>query len=73
VHEVQGLKVTASLGVQAFGPLAASPALMMDHADQALYRAKRSGRNRVMVFDESPEISFDPTPAGKPAGDMVSA
>ena len=53
VHEVQGLHVTASLGVEVFGPAAATPALMMDRADQALYRAKRGGRNRVLVYAEA--------------------
>ena len=53
VHEVQGLKVTASLGVEAYGPAATTPALMMDRADQALYRAKHGGRNRVVVYADS--------------------
>jgi diguanylate cyclase (GGDEF)-like protein len=47
VREVAGLRVTASLGVQGFSTQCASPALMIDQADQALYRAKRGGRNRV--------------------------
>ncbi len=51
VREVQGLHVTASLGVECFNANAATPALMMDHADQALYRAKRGGRNRVVVYE----------------------
>jgi diguanylate cyclase (GGDEF)-like protein len=50
VHEVTGLRVTASLGVEAYGPAAATPALMMDRADQALYRAKRGGRNQVRIY-----------------------
>ncbi len=53
VPEAQGLKVTASLGVEAFGPASRTPAVMMDHADQALYLAKRGGRNRVKVFGEA--------------------
>ena len=53
VREVQGLHVTASLGVEVFCADAQTPALMMDRADQALYRAKRGGRNRVEVFQDA--------------------
>ncbi len=63
VHEVQGLHVTASLGVEAYGPAAATPALMMDRADQALYRAKRSGRNQVVVYADTADAAPPPTAA----------
>src|SRR6267378_2050390 len=45
-----GLKLTISIGVAA----TAEPALfttLMEHADQALYAAKQSGRNQVRVAD----------------------
>jgi diguanylate cyclase (GGDEF)-like protein len=77
VREVQGLHVTASMGVQAFCADAATPALMMDHADQALYRAKRGGRNRVMVYG-APDTAGEaaaaaPTAAGAPADAPAAA
>ena len=67
VHEVQGLHVTASLGVEAFSATACSPALMMDRADQALYRAKRGGRNQVVVYSDSADAAETQQPPTAPA------
>ena len=50
VRDVADLKVTVSIGVHTLGAGAASATELIDHADQALYRAKRSGRNRVSMF-----------------------
>lgn len=51
VREVEDLHVSVSLGVEALSnEVLAAPALI-DRADQALYRAKRSGRNRVCAFE----------------------
>lgn len=47
VRTTRGLKVTSSFGVSAYTPQTADPAEMIDLADQALYIAKKSGRNRV--------------------------
>jgi len=51
--DIQGrlLHVTVSVGVaEALGP-GDTLARMIDRADQAMYRAKQAGRNRVVVFE----------------------
>ncbi|MEI8094006.1 MAG: diguanylate cyclase [Spirochaetales bacterium] len=45
----QALKVTASFGVTAFHPDDADVTLVFSRADEALYEAKQTGRNRVAV------------------------
>lgn len=49
VREVPGLRVTVSLGVAALDPYIDHAAQMVDAADQALYQAKRGGRNRAVL------------------------
>ncbi len=49
VREVAGLRVTASFGVEMLSRAIDNVASLIEHADQALYRAKRSGRNRVAM------------------------
>jgi diguanylate cyclase (GGDEF)-like protein len=44
------VRVTASLGVGEYQARAGDSALVYDRADQALYAAKRGGRNRVAVM-----------------------
>ena len=50
VREVQGLRVTASLGLDTLSRNTASALKLIDHADQAMYRAKKGGRNQVCAY-----------------------
>ena len=43
------LTVTVSGGVAQRGPESDTPDAMLKHADDALYEAKRTGRNRICV------------------------
>lgn len=47
------IRVTVSAGIAAFPEHGSTPSLLIERADQALYKAKRSGRNRVVVWEES--------------------
>lgn len=48
-----GVRVTMSFGVAEIGPHVADPATLIDLADQALYHAKKNGRNRVTTWSPS--------------------
>jgi two-component system, cell cycle response regulator len=59
-------QVTVSIGVAAFPTDSKDPIELVEMADSALYRAKRSGRNRVCAYrDLSPEEASLPLPARK--------
>lgn len=45
------LALTASLGITVYPLDAADPGALLRHADQAMYQAKESGRNRYHLFD----------------------
>jgi len=52
--EEQAIKITASLGISSLIPnnsLNKNRQFMVNQADQALYQAKNSGRNQVILFD----------------------
>jgi diguanylate cyclase (GGDEF)-like protein len=55
VREVPGLRVTASVGLGVLARPDEPVATLIERADQALYRAKRAGRNRVAA-DESASL-----------------
>jgi diguanylate cyclase (GGDEF)-like protein len=61
-----GLKVTMSVGVSAAAGEEASYDRLMKASDEALYRAKREGRDRVVTAEP-----FDPQPS--PGGPQLAS
>jgi diguanylate cyclase (GGDEF)-like protein len=53
-HKIAGVKVTASFGVAQYEAGLADPPTLVEKADQALYRAKETGRNRVVAAPKPP-------------------
>ena len=51
-HEGQILKFNISVGLAEFSPLCDSPMEWLERADQALYQAKQTGRNKYCVWQE---------------------
>jgi len=51
----QALHITASFGISTTTESTKTPWAVYQHADEALYVAKRNGRNRVMVYSVSQE------------------
>ena len=45
-----GNKVTVSMGIATFPSHGTSAEVLVEHADEALYRAKSGGKNRVVVY-----------------------
>ena len=60
------ITVAASFGVSSSCASGYDLTRLLAHADSALYRAKRAGRNRVMAYDaaESGEMKAIPPPSG---------
>lgn len=50
IGETHGLRVTASLGLDVLSLATPSASTLIDHADQAMYRAKKGGRNQVCTY-----------------------
>lgn len=51
--KVREQTVTISVGVSVFPEHGAKAEMVVNHADTALYRAKKNGRDQVVVWDES--------------------
>ncbi|QDT35917.1 diguanylate cyclase [Stratiformator vulcanicus] len=72
---VEGLTITSSFGVASLEMSVPDPEALVDLADQALYAAKKSGRNRVVTADNIATVSVqseDADPRSE-AGDQASA
>jgi len=50
INNTRSIPVTVSIGVAFGGPADENPGLLIQHADEALYQSKSSGRNRVTYF-----------------------
>ncbi|MFN2491752.1 MAG: GGDEF domain-containing protein, partial [Pyrinomonadaceae bacterium] len=55
-------RITISIGVAAFPDDATDPIQLVELADSALYRAKRSGRNRICAYRPSLAMTEGPLP-----------
>ena len=55
-------RITISIGVAAFPDDATDPIQLVELADSALYRAKRSGRNRICAYRPSLAVTEAPLP-----------
>ena len=62
LHQGQSLgMITVSIGVAALPDHGTSPSALLEAADSALYRAKREGRDRVVLAEPmvSPDLQFE--------------
>lgn len=60
VHDGHRLSVTVSIGIAQQGPKTPDMTTLVDYADQALFEAKRAGRNRVQASTNRAEESAIP-------------
>jgi diguanylate cyclase (GGDEF)-like protein len=60
--------VTVSIGIASFPEDGAGIDVIMERADQAMYRAKNGGRNRVISYVHAPNSTEESSPSGAFAG-----
>ena len=70
LRDIVGLQVRISLGVDTLSGEVLSPEALIDRADQALYRAKRNGRNQVCSF--APDAASLEAPHPSPEHDVLT-
>ncbi len=61
-YKIEGVKeisVTISIGVSEFDKTDKQPEILYENADSALYQAKESGRNRVVVFEKEKQTILE--------------
>ena len=63
VRSAADLSVTSSFGLAEFTPDLHDAAKLLERADEALYQAKRSGRNRVVTWAPGAEVAAEPEAA----------
>ncbi len=59
--------ITISIGIAAYPDDATDPIHLVELADSALYRAKRSGRNRICAYRPSLALTEGPLPPRRPS------
>lgn len=59
--------ITISIGIAAYPDDATDPIHLVELADSALYRAKRSGRNRICAYRPSLAVTEGPLPSRRPS------
>lgn len=64
IRSIPGLRVTASFGLSSLEFGAPGLKTLIDEADQALYAAKQTGRNKVVRYDEMPAVERRTAVAG---------
>jgi len=57
IRTVEGLIVTSSYGIASIRAGSKTLAEMIEQADQALYKAKKTGRNKVVIVDSAAALS----------------
>jgi diguanylate cyclase len=60
--ELKTHRMTISVGVAAFPDDSRDPIELVELADSALYRAKRTGRNRVCAYNSSAALTRNTLP-----------
>jgi diguanylate cyclase (GGDEF)-like protein len=65
IRSIPGLRVTSSFGLSSLEFGAPGLKTLIDEADQALYAAKQTGRNKVVRYDEMPPTERQAAAGGR--------